>query len=89
MVINQCNKIHINPKTESILKVQKQVVKLVHYIKDQTVEMIGEKVHYLKKKQAGSRRVPDKIQTVDHNSAGRDDQNKNNAQGMIGQKPQT
>lgn len=49
MVINQCNKIHINPKTESILKVQKQVVKLVHYIKDQTVQMVGEKVHYLKK----------------------------------------
>lgn len=38
--------------------------------------MVGEKVHYLKKKQAGSRRVPDKIQTVDHNLAGRDDQNK-------------
>lgn len=76
MVINQCNKIHINPKPESILKVQKQVVKLVHYIKDQTVEMVGEKVHYVKKKQAGSRSFPDKIQTVDHNLAGRDDQNK-------------
>lgn len=37
--------------------------------------MVGEKVHYVKKKQAGSRRVPDKIQTVDHNLAGRDDQN--------------
>lgn len=45
--------------------------------------MVGEKVHYVKKK-AGSRRVPDKIQTVDHNLAGLDDQNKNNAQGMIG-----
>lgn len=37
--------------------------------------MVGEKSALCKKKQAGSRRVPDKIQTVDHNIAGRDDQN--------------
>lgn len=45
--------------------------------------MVGEKVHYVKKKIGGSRRVPDKIQTVDHNLAGRDDQNKKMPKGWL------
>lgn len=39
--------------------------------------MVGEKVYYVKKK-VGFRRVFDKIQIVDYNLVGLDDQNKNN-----------